>query len=184
MTGVGEHPRPYGFRKLLEATKAAVPVERLADDLGAGLDGHGDHLRGKGVCHDGSNPTALAVYPAKARWYCYRCSTGGDVLDLHQHVTGESDPKTALVGLAGEYGVLSTMPGRPESWHDWNEEKDSRREKIRTALARSYQRRYFRLFGEHLQFIEDSEEREAAAQAFWRDLWPTASAAAESRLSR
>lgn len=178
----GEHRRPYGFRRLLDTVKQVVPVERLATDAGAELRPHGGELRGYGVCHGGGNPTALLVQPEKFRWWCFRCNEGGDVLDLYMALRGHDDKKHALIDLAGEYGVEG--PGRPGSWHMWDGEKARRRKMLRDALAESYRRRFFRMFGSYLGHIEDEDSRRKEARRFWADLWPLAIICAEWRLSR
>ncbi len=181
---VREHPRPYGFKRLLEAVAEAVPVERLAADAGAELKLRGGkgELRGKGVCHGGDNPTALVVYADKGRWHCFRCAEGGDVLDLYMYMNGHGDKKLALIELAGEYGVQA--PARPESWHAWDGEKAGRRKMLHRLQAEAYRRRYFRLFSGYLAGIEDEDERRAEARQFWSELWPLADSSAMCRLSR
>lgn len=175
-----ENSRPYGFRRVLEAVKGEVTIERLADDLGASLKPHGDELRGTCPIHQGDNRTAFAVHPDTGKWFCFRCSEGGDVLDLFIRVHGYTDRKLALMDLAATHGVEG--PGRPESWHEWDSEKARRRQMLRTALARAYQRRFFRLFSGYLASIADGEEREHEGRRFWNDLWPLAISCAEKRL--
>lgn len=140
---VREHPRPHGFKTLLETVKANVEVERLATDAGADLRPNGDDLRGLGVCHGGDNPTALVVQPNKARWWCFRCNEGGDVLDLYQRIHDLDDRRHALMNLAGEYGVET--PRRPARWHAKQERQRPVREKIRAARVEVLRRRLFRV---------------------------------------
>lgn len=184
MTVIREATRTTGFRRLLKSVKDVVPVERLADDLGAklGSERASGERRGYGVCHGGDNLTALSVDVAGQRWFCHRCSEGGDVLNLWERIHGYTDSKLALMDLAAEYGV--EPPGRPQRWHEWDSEKARRRRMIRTKLARAYQRRYFRLFGGYLASIQDAAEREKEAKRFWSDLWPLAVSCAELRLKQ
>jgi DNA primase len=179
---VREHPRPYGFERLLEAVKADVAVERLATDAGADLKRYGDDLRGFGVCHGGDNPTALVVQPKKARWWCFRCDEGGDILDLYQRIHGHDDKRHALINLAGEYGV--EPPRRPERWHGWQSEKVRRLNGMRDVLAGSYRRRLFRLYRSYLAGIEDPREREQEARAIWDDLALLSRGCAELRITQ
>src|SRR5829696_9925108 len=82
-------PRPpYPLRKDIQVIKEAVPIATAANDLGADLRPSGEDLRGKGVCHGGANETALLVESDQGRYYCFRCSHGGDVVDLCQAVEG------------------------------------------------------------------------------------------------
>lgn len=184
MSAVRENRRPYGFKKLLEAVTDVVPVERLVMDAGAQLrpQGNPNELRGYGVCHGGDNSTALVVHPERGTWRCFRCDTGGDVLDLYMALHGYEEKKHALIDLAGEYGVQT--PGRPQGWHVWQDEKARRRRMFRNTLAESYRRRFFRVFGSYLADIEDNDSRREEARRFWADLWPLAISCAEWRLSR
>lgn len=176
-----EAERPYGFRRLLEAVQSAVTVETVAADAGVELRSYGDRLRGTCPVHEGSNSTAFTISPDRDKWHCFSCGEGGDVLDLYEQVHGYTDRKLALMGLAADYSVEG--PGRPEDWHEWNSEKARRLREIRKVYARSYQRRYFRVFcATVLASIDDPEIREAEARAIWSDLWPTCWAAAEWRL--
>lgn len=184
-------PRSYTFKVLLEAVQKVVPVDEIARQS-TELEPFGSSAKAwfTGRCplpdHADRDPS-FYIYPADhpgGRWYCYGCSRGGDVLDLYMSMHSLEDFRAALIGLAGECGVLETMPGRPQGWHVWSGEKFRRREKLRDALARSYQRRYFRMFASDFATIEDPTERRRECAAFWRDLWPLACIAAEWRLSR
>ncbi len=167
-----ENPRPYGFKRLLRAVKEAVPVQRLAEDLG----------QGRCPIHGGQSRDAFRVYPEQGRWHCFRCNEGGDVLDLFQKAKGYFDPKHALIDLAGEYGVQA--PPRPEGWGEWQTEKSKRHRAMRDVLAESYRRRLFRILAPTLEEISDPAEREAEARALYRDLGTVATDSAEWRLAR
>lgn len=52
---------------------------------------------------------------------------------------------------------------------------------LRDVIAASYRRRYFRLYREYLDQIEDPEERDHEAEAIWSGLWPLALYCAEGR---
>jgi len=52
---------------------------------------------------------------------------------------------------------------------------------LRDVIAASYRRRYFRLYREYLDQIEDPEERDHEAEAIWSGLWPLALHCAEGR---
>jgi hypothetical protein len=164
-----EHAHPLGFRRLLEAAKAGVAVERIATDAGAELRPNGDDLRGRGVCHGGDNPTALVVQPKKARWWCFRCNEGGDVLDLYQRIHDLDDKRHALMNLAGEYGVEPHR--RPRSWYAKQERQRPIREKIRAARVEVLRRRLFRYTV--LPIIKattpDADEYRAEVTRAWED---------------
>lgn len=170
----------YGFRRLLGAVKEEVSVARLADDLGAELRGTDKGMRGLCPIHGGRNRQSFAVYGE--RWYCYRCSEGGDVLDLFAKARGYYDLKAALTDLAGVYGVQS--PPRSERWREWQTEKARRRDAIRDVRTRLYQRRMFRMFTADLERIEDETERETEAKQVYADLYHLARSCAEWRVGR
>lgn len=174
-----ENPRALGFKLLLRAVKEAVPVERLADDLGARLGGSGKALRGRCPIHGGQNRDAFAVYPDQGSWYCFRCAEGGDVLNLYEKARGYWDRKAALTDLAGEYDVK--RPERSTKWHQRQGEKDWKRDEIRRVRAGIYQRRFLRMFAEDLASIPDPRERREEAQAVYANLYPLAMACAINR---
>ena len=124
-TPTGTDERRYGFRKSLEAVKAAVPVIDEADLLcgpagtGTGLRRVGE--RWVGLCplpdHEEKTPS-FTVFPDN-HWWCFGCNRGGDVLDLHQLAHGYAETWEALVSLATERGV--ELPERSERWkRAWN----------------------------------------------------------------
>ncbi len=172
----------YGFKRLLRAVKEQVPVERLANDLGAELSGNGKGLRGRCPIHGGESTDAFCVYPAESRWHCFRCNDGGDVLDLHEKARGYYDTAAALIDLAGEYGVEA--PPRPERWHEWQAEKGRRHDGLREIRTRLYQRRMLRMFAADLARIEDPDYREEEARRLYDDLYYFARTCAEWRAGR
>lgn len=179
--GVYENPRPYGEKRLSDAIKENVPVEKLADDLGAELRWSGKGLRGLCPIHGGRNREAFAVYP-DGRYHCFVCNEGGDVIELFMRAKGYADFRGALIDLAGLYGV--EPPPRPPRWHAWQTEKGRRHDALREVRARLYQRRLFRMFGEDLARIEDPEEREEEAKTVYADLFRLADACARQRSGR
>jgi DNA primase len=179
--GVYENPRPYGERRLSDAIKEAVPVETLADDLGAELRRAGKGLRGLCPLHGGRNRDAFAVYP-DGGWWCFNCDEGGDVIALFMRARGYFDFKTALIDLAGLYGV--EPPPRPNRWHSWQSEKARRHDALREVRTRLYLRRFLRMYAADLARIEDPEEREEEARAIYADLHHFARSCAEWRADR
>ncbi len=175
---LGENPRALGFRLLLRAVKEAVPIERLADDLGAQLRKTGKAMRGRCPIHGGQGRDAFAVYPEQGSWHCFHCNEGGDVLDLYEGARGYYDSKAALTDLAGEYGVEAPRSPR---WHARQGEKDWKRNELRRVRARHYRRRFLKMFAEDLALIEDRAEREQAALAIYADLDTLAMACAINR---
>lgn len=180
--GNGQDGRSYGFKRLLGAVKEAVPVERLANDLGAGLSRNGHGLRGRCPVHGGESTDAFAAYPQEQRWHCFRCNDGGDVLDLYEKARGYFDTAAALTDLAGEYGVQA--PPRSDRWHSWQTEKGRRRDELREIRTRLYQRRMLRTFKEDLLRIEDPDERKEEARQIYDDLYFFARTCAEWRAGR
>ncbi len=176
---VHENPRALGFKLLLRAVKEALPIEKLADDLGARLGRSGKGMRGRCPVHGGQGRDAFAVYPGEGRWHCFHCNEGGDVLDLYERARGYYDSKAALIDLAGEYDV--ERPKRPPRWHARQGEKDWKRDELRRVRARHYRRRFLRMFAEDLALIQDPAEREQAALAIYADLDTLATACAINR---
>ncbi|MDP9479907.1 MAG: CHC2 zinc finger domain-containing protein [Actinomycetota bacterium] len=179
--GVYENPRPYGERRLSDAIKEAVPVETLASDLGAELRRTGKEKRGLCPVHGGRNRDAFAVYP-DGGWWCFNCDEGGDVIALWMRAKNCLDFKTALIDLAGLYGVEA--PPRSEGWRRWSVEKGRRHDALREIRTRLYQRRFMRLYADDLARIEDPAEREEEARAIYADLYNLARTCAEWRAGR
>jgi len=170
------------FGKSIEAIKEAVRLEDYAGEY-TKLFFSGQSLRGACPVHGGENRSSFAVYPRKQRWFCFRCDEGGDLVDLCKAVEKHSELWTAMLSLAQRYGV--ELPRRPERWHQWQAEKDLTRAAMLDALARSYQRRFFRVFGDViLEGIEDETEREEEARRLFEDLHKVARFAARNRMDR
>jgi DNA primase len=178
----GEHQR-YSIRNAIETIKTAVLIEQVAAEYGKfKLLGNG-RLLGRCVALDHEDRTpSMTVFTDSQKFRCYGCGVAGDVLDLEEIGGRHVETWTAVVALADRYGV--ELPQRPERWHSWHDEKQRRHKMIREALTRSYQRRYFRVFGGYLQDIGDPREREDEARRFFEDLRTVAVVAAENRMSR
>ncbi len=79
------------------------------------------------------------------------------MLDLYVAVEGGT-LQDAVVALATRYAV--ELPRRPERWHEWNNEKGTRRDELQRWRARRYQRRFYRMFAaDGVATIEDEAER-------------------------
>ncbi len=179
--GVIEAPRPYGEKRLSDVIKEAVPVEALADDLGAELRQTGKEKRGLCPIHGGRNRDAFAVYP-DGGWWCFVCDEGGDVIDLWMRAKNCFDFKLALIDLSGLYGV--EPPPRPKRWHSWQSEKGRRHDALREVRTQLYQRRLLRMYAEDLARIEDPAELEEEARAIYADLYHLARSCAAWRADR
>jgi DNA primase len=180
--GVYENPRPYGEKRLSDVIKEQVPIETLASDLGAELHKIGKGLRGLCPIHGGRNRDAFAVNPERGSFRCFNCEAHGDVIELFMRAKGYLDFKLALIDLAGLYGVEA--PPRSEGWHSWQSEKARRHDALREVDTRLYQRRFLRMYANHLARIEDPAEREEEARAIYSDLHHLARSCAEWRASR
>ncbi|MDP9476474.1 MAG: CHC2 zinc finger domain-containing protein [Actinomycetota bacterium] len=180
--GVYENPRPYGEKRLSDVIKEQVSIETLASDLGAELRRSGEGLRGLCPVHGGRDRDAFTVYPEQGRWHCFRCNEGGDVIALWMRAKGYHDFRTALIDLAGLYGVEA--PPRSEGWHRWSVEKGRRHDALREVRTRLYQRRLLRMYAEDLARIEDPKEREEEARAIYADLHHFARSCAEWKANR
>jgi len=179
---IEERPR-YGIRWGVEAIKDTVPIEQVAAEHGEfKLLGNG-RLLGRCVAPDHEDKTpSMTIFTDTQRFKCFGCGIAGDVIDFEELGGGHTEAWTAMVALATRYGV--DLPQRPERWHEWQDEKARRRKMIGDALAASYQRRFFRVFGGHLADIEDAEEYEREAAMYFDGLRPVAVAAAKHRMSR
>lgn len=159
---------PVGFTSNIEAIKGAIPIEEYAATL-TSLRKAGDKLTG--LCplpdHDEKTPS-FCVYPEDQHFHCYGCEGHGDLLDLHQAVTGDELPE-ALVELSMRYGV--ELPGRPDAWHRKNARQQPLRDGVDQVRANIVQRRMFRIFRtSYLDHIEDEELRREEAEHIWREL--------------
>jgi len=168
---------PYGLRKFIEAVKTGVPIEQYLQDRGVEI----KRARARCIVHNEDNVQAFSVNHERQRWHCFRCNEGGDVIDLCRAVEGGEDWES-IITLAIRYGV--ELPGRPERWHNWQNDKEEHRQALREVIAESYRRRYFRVFySEYLREL-DPEVRESEAEELWRGLKPLAFACAELRINR
>jgi DNA primase len=167
----------YGFRQAIKAVKANVTIE----DYLASLDIEVRNGRSRCPIHKGSNRTALKMTPG-GRWHCFACNEGGDLLNLAQAVEGGE--KWEVMGfLAEEFGVA--IPCRNGAWARRQAEKASVEGEILKAMADTYQRRFFRTFGDlALENIEDEGERAEEARRLFEGFRPAAVAAARNRWER
>lgn len=167
----------YAVRKAIEAVKDVVTIEQVAAEYGEFKPAGSLRLLGRCITPDHPDRTpSMTVYTDTQRFKCFGCGLGGDVIDLEEIGGRHVEAWTAMVALAERYGV--ELPRRSERWHEWQSEKNRRHTAILDALTRSYQRRYLRVYGYHLEHIEDPVEREEEAKRFYADLYPVARAAA------
>jgi DNA primase len=168
-------------RKIIGAVKDAVPIEEYAGEL-TELRRCGYSLRGRCPVHNGSNPHSFVVTPKRQMWHCFGCNEGGDVLDLYRAVEG-GQLWEAVQGLALRYNV--ELPQRPPSWYRRQGERVKIHERVVEALARGYQRRFFRVYGDViLEGIEDEDEREEEARKLFEDFRKVGRYAARAKLER
>lgn len=66
--------------------KDRVSIEDAVEYLGLEMKQGGASLRGSCPHCNGGGPRALVVTPAKAAWYCFAASKGGDCIALVAHV--------------------------------------------------------------------------------------------------
>lgn len=90
-----------------EAVKSQVKIEDAVSMLGLELKEKNGQLRGPcPVCEKGG-PRAFCVTPAKQKWFCFGCQTGGDVIQLAAHIRGEHQKDAA-------HFLMGTNHERPE----------------------------------------------------------------------
>jgi DNA primase len=170
-------------RSAIEVVKGAVRLEQVASEYGEFRFQGSGRLLGRCVseAHEDRTPS-LTVFTDTQRFKCFGCGLAGDIIDFEELAGRHLEAWTAVVALSERYGVA--LPERLRRWHSRQDEKARRRKTIRETLTRSYQRRYFRVFGGYLEDIGDPQEREEEARRFFEDLRTVAVAAAENRMSR
>jgi DNA primase len=170
-------------RSAIEAIKGAVRLEQVVAEYGQFKFQGSGRLLGRCVseAHEDRTPS-LTIFTETQTFKCFGCQLRGDVIDFEELAGRHADVWTATVALSVRYGV--ELPGRPGRWHEWQDEKAKRRQMIRSALADSYQRRWFRVFGTFLSDIEDPGEYEREAALFFDRLRPVAVGAAIHRMQR
>ena len=150
------------FGRSAEAVKVQVRIEQVAQEyFEARLSGPNRLLaRCPSPEHEDRTPS-FTLFLDTGRFRCFGigCGLTGDVVDLEKLCGGHDQLWTALVALATRYGVELTTH-RSAKWHEWQNEKARRRKLLRSAIATTYQRRYFRLFSDYIEAIEDHDERE------------------------
>ncbi len=159
---------PISMRPNIWAVKDAVSIEEVARGYGEFKPSGDGRLLGRCVLpgHDDRTPS-LTVYTDTQRFKCYGCGEHGDVLDLVRLVEG-CEAWEAMVLLAQRYGV--ELPGRPDSWHEWNAEKARIRDAAETVNKASWRRRAYKaLVMPTITKIEDPEERRAEIARTWKD---------------
>jgi len=177
-SGGGFNPPLNLFHDQVETLKAAIRIEEYASEL--------TELRfGRGICpiHGGDNASAFAVYPEDQRWYCYRCSEGGDLIDLCAAVEGHAEKWTALRSLAQRFNV--ELPTRSEKWRRRQNEKAKVRKMLCEKITDTYQRRLFLMLGDAaLEGMDDPVEREDEARKLFEGLRQPARYLATKRMER
>jgi DNA primase len=170
-------------RSAIEAIKEAVRIEQVASEYGEFKFQGAGRLLGRCVSesHEDRTPS-LTIFAETQTFKCFGCQAQGDVLDLEELAGRHADTWTAMLALSVRYGV--ELPRRPGRWHEWQDEKAKRRQMIRDALADSYQRRWFRIFGTFLADIADPDEYEHEAALFFERLRTIAVGAAIHRMQR
>jgi hypothetical protein len=167
----------------IQAVKQGVRIEQVAAEYGQFKFLGSGRLLGRCLSesHEDRTPS-LTIFTETQTFKCFGCQAQGDVIDLEELAGHHADTWTATVALSVRYGV--ELPRRPGRWHEWQDEKAKRRQMIRDALADSYQRRWFRIYGEHLRDIEDPDEYEREASLFFDRLRTVAVGSAIHRMQR
>jgi DNA primase len=169
-------------RRTIDAVKDSVPIEEYAAEF-VQLRQSGNEYRGCCPVHGGSNPHSFVVYPEDGRFYCFSCQESGDVLNLCRRLEEHAELWTAILSLSERYHV--ELPQRPESWYVRQDEKAQVRKQVQEVLTRSYQRRFFRVYGDViLEGIDDPTEREEEARNLFDGFYRVARHAARTRMAR
>jgi len=95
----------------LRSIKERVSIADYLSRRGVRLSGNGD----RATCrcplpgHDDSTPS-FTVYHPQRRWHCFGCGRGGDLFDLHTHLTGDPSFRHAIADIAAEFGLTTEAP--------------------------------------------------------------------------
>jgi len=104
----------------IERLRREYPVAEVMARYGIELRAVGRSLVGRCPFHaDGGRPN-LHVYPESQRWFCYRCSVGGDAIDFirRQEHLGFVEACERLVGLSPHLPIRASAPSaqRERRW--------------------------------------------------------------------
>jgi len=105
----------------IERLRRDYPVAEVLARYGIELRAVGRSLVGRCPFHaDGGRPN-LHVYPESQRWFCYRCSVGGDAIDLirRQEHLGFVEACQRLVGWSPHLPIRASAPS-PQRERRWD----------------------------------------------------------------
>jgi len=171
----------YWFKRAAEHVKLEVPISRYLEASGVQVRGS----RARCLIHGGRNQASFVILNGGKKFFCHSCQKSGDIIDLVTLVEKHADNWTALVSLKENFGLTLPGPRQKESWSKRQEEKATIRDQVFETLVQSYQRRYFRVFGDLvLEHIEDPVEREEEGRRLFEDFGKVARVAARNRMDR
>jgi len=159
----------YSIRTAVKELKAKISPEDYLSARGVEV----RRNRARCIVHGGDNPHSFSIEPEKQLWHCFACGHGGDLIDLCELTEKHADTWTAVVSLSLEFGV--ELPRRPEPWHRRQSDKAEIREEVRRGLAKTYQRRFYRMFHDPGADLEDD-------MALWEAMYKPAYLAATKRV--
>jgi DNA primase len=125
-----------------QALKIAHPIEEVVASYGIELRPQGQALVGRCPLHHDRGRPNLHVWPASRSWWCFRCSTGGDVIRWVQLVE-QVDFRQAVERLdAGVHDAPRALaaPDRP-SPHQPRDERDPQEAAVLRAATMLYHQR-------------------------------------------
>jgi len=167
-----------GFLGSVAAVKEAVAIEDVAAEYTElrSTGGPANHYVGRCPLPDHEDKTPSFHVYADAedqRWWCFGCSSGGDVLDLEQLAGQPTAIVTAMVALSARYGV--ELPERPEGWHEAQGRKSKMLDMIYASRGETLQGRVFRwVILPDLQEVPDLAERKSEIDHAWESWWESA----------
>ena len=158
-------PRTSGIK----AIKQGVSIEDVAREYGEFKQAGAGRLLGRCVSPDHEDRTpSLTVWTETGTFKCFGCQARGDVIDLEGLAGQHADPWTAMVALSLRYAVK--LPGRSETWHQWQSEKLSIEAVAERTRFEVRCRRLFKLMilnAPEIQKIVDPNERRAEIALCW-----------------
>jgi DNA primase len=125
-----------------EALKLAHPIEEVVARYGIQLRRQGQALVGRCPLHNDQGRPNLHVWPASRGWYCFRCSTGGDVIrwvELVEQLDFRGAVKRLDAGVHGAPRAL-TAHDRPSTPRHL-EERDGQELAVLQAATTLYHQR-------------------------------------------
>ena len=121
------------YTALTDTIREAVSAERLGKDFGIPI-GRGG--RCPCIFCSGDRKDTLKLYPGDRGFYCFRCHTGGTVINLYMQLTG-CGFRDAVKGLNEQYGLGLPLDGTDRKAMEQAREQAEKRRREREEEERA-----------------------------------------------